>query len=272
VRLIFPLLLLTACFLSFNAFAGAWTQDKGNGEIILTGIYYATDSYFNEQGKKTAQPTYSKYEINPYLEYGLTDTLTLGANLSFQRTHQDGSPGSSSATNAGIGDSEFFARAQLWKSGGFIASLEPMVKLPGLGGINDQPQIGGHHPDVGMSIAGGYGFSAWGHDHFAELITGYRYRFGSPENQVKIAGTMGFHVSQNLMIMPQAFLTFRTSTPDVNSFTQSSADDYNLVTLQLSGVYRMNDKLSLQLGGFSHVSGKNVGSGDGILFSVWQQF
>ena len=76
--------------LASSAFAGAWTQDPGNGLFILNGLYYSADKLWDNSGHKQSQPTYSKYELDPYLEYGLADGVTIGTNLSLQRAHQDG--------------------------------------------------------------------------------------------------------------------------------------------------------------------------------------
>lgn len=252
--------------LTAQAFAGAWTQDAGKGQLIVNGLYYTTDTLYNNQGNKNSQARYSKYELNPYLEYGLADGITVGSNLSLQRASQSGQ------SNWGIGDSEFFLRARLWQRDGFVLSAEPMFKLPSPEDSRETPQLGGRHPDVGMGLSAGYGFSAWGQNHFADLDVGYRYRFADPKDQVKIAATVGLGVTSNWMVMPQAFATLRASKPDVVSFTQSSGDDYNLVKLQLSAVYKYSDTTSLQFGAFSHFDGRNVGAGEGVLLSVWKKF
>ena len=255
-----------AAMLPIAAYAGAWTQDAGKGQIIINGLYYNTDRLYNNQGNKTSQTTYTKYELNPYLEYGWTDDITVGANLSLQRADQ------SSNTNWGFGDSEFFLRKRLWQQDGFVLSAEPMIKLPSPEGARETPQLGGSHPDAGLGLSAGYGFSAWGLNHFANLDAGYRYRFGQPENQIKLAGTLGIATAPRWMIMPQLFATYRANTPSTVTFTQSSGDDYNLVKLQLSTVYQLQDDLSLQAGGFSHAEGKNVGAGSGLFMAVWKKF
>lgn len=263
---------ITLSGIASAAYAGAWTQESGHGQLILNTTYYATDRLWDNQGHRHDQPTYSKYELNPYLEYGITDTITAGANLSLQRAHQDGAPGAMDQTNWGVGDSEFFVRKRLWQGNGFVVSAEPMVKLPSPESSREMPQLGGVHPDAGMGLSAGYGFSAFGQNHFVDLDTQYRYRFGPPKDQVRISGTVGIGITERWMVMPQMFATYRTASPSVASFTQSSADDYNLVKLQLSAVYKVNDTVSLQAGGFLPVDGKNTGIGSGVLVALWKRF
>ena len=271
MRRILAIICITAFnALPFHAFAGAWTQDQGSGQAILTGSYYNTDSYWDNQGHKQSEPAYSKYNLNPYLEYGLTSDITVGTNLSLQRDHQDSGAGSAAQTSWGLGDSEFFLRKRLWQDGGFIVSAEPMVKLPSP--TDRMPKLGGSSPDAGLGLSGGYSFTAWGLSDFADIDTQYRHRFGTPKDQINLAGTLGISVSPSWMIMPQTFLTYRTTTPAVAAFSNSAADDYNLITLQLSAVYKASNDVSLQFGGFSHVAGRNTGGGEGALFAVWKKF
>ena len=270
MRIRTQLLCSIACLAPSLAYAGAWTQDQGKAQVILTGSYYNADQLWNNHGNKQSQPTYSKYELNPYLEYGLRDDLTIGTSLSLQRLHQDGnhSPGASSW---GVGDSEFFLRKRLWKQDGFVASVEPMIKLPSPESSGLQPRIGSSDADAGLGLSGGYGFSAYGQNHFADVDTQYRHRFGGPNDQVKISGTLGVGITPSWMIMPQSFMTYRTGHDANAAFTQSSGDDYNLLRLQLSAVYKMSDDLSFQFGGFKDVDGKNAGVGNGALLAVWKR-
>ena len=262
---VYMVVVVLATSIPATVYAGAWTQSAGKGQMIVNGLYYTTDKLYNNTGNKASQARYSKYELNPYFEYGLTDSITAGANLFFLRADQ------ATQDNWGVGDSEFFLRARLFQSAGFMLSVEPMVKLPSPEGSNETPQLGSRKPDAGVGLSAGYGFSAWGQNHFANIDTGYRYRFGDPEDQIKLSGTLGIGVNDRWMIMPQAFATLRTIKPAIASFTQSSGDDYNLVKLQISTIYKVSDETSLQFGVFSHVGGNNVGAGDGIILSLWKK-
>src|SRR5690606_35010133 len=121
----------------------------------VTGSYYSTDQLWNNAGNKTPQAQYSNYIVNPYLEYGLADGITVGANLLFMRAQQDLVPEQS---NWGMGDSEFFVRGRLWQHGGLVIPAEPMVKLPSPESSRDLPVIGSRHPDAGLGLAAGYVF------------------------------------------------------------------------------------------------------------------
>lgn len=248
-------------------YAGAWTQPQGSGQVILTTGYYGTDQYFDNAGSKKSQPDYSQYALSPYVEYGLRDDLTIGTNLSLQYLTQNG------YYHYGIADSEFFLRQRLWQGDGFVISAQPMIKLPSPTSSTRLPQIGSSTPDAGLTLSGGYGFSAYGQNHFLDLDAGYRHRFGRPHDQVNLSATAGIGLTSQLMLMPQLFATYRTAVPAATSgFLQSASNDYNLTRLQVSAVYKLTNDLSLQVGGFTTLDGRNTGGGSGALFGIWKSF
>lgn len=260
------LLFLALCW-PFSVFAGAWPLPEGQLQVINTVSAYSSDTRYDNFGNPLAQPTYNKHEYNPYIEYGLTDDITVGANLFLQRASQNGS------VNYGIADSEFFLKKQIWKSGGYVASIQPIVKLPRLWEQDNTPMIGSSHMDVGVSALGGYGFEMYDLSHYVEVETGYRYRFGDPENRFLLNATAGVGVTGSITIMPQVFTAWRATNPSgAPTFTQTTQDDYDLVKLQLSGLYRASDTVAYQAGVFGDVYGRNAGKGQGALFSVWLNF
>lgn len=258
-------LTILLCLVTGVAHAGAWTQKEGEALLITNFSYYSASEFFDNSGRKQPLTDYSKYELNPYLEYGLRDDVTVGANIFVDRASQNSS-------NWGIGDSEFFIRKRLWQKNGFVFSAEPMIKFPSLANHSSQPQIGSRNYDTGLTFSSGYGFQAWGLDHFVDLDAGYRYRFGTPNNQLKFSAIAGFSLSKKSMVLAQVFNTSRLASSPDPTFTQSPADDYNLTKLQISTIYKMDDKLSLQIGAFSDIYGRNTGAGDGATFAISKKF
>jgi len=251
-------------FSATDAYAGAWTQPEGTALVITGASYYNSTAYRDNQGRKKSQPAYNKFELNPYFEYGLTDGLTLGGSLSLQAAYQNVTA-AGLLSHYGIGDSEFFLRTRLWQQDGFALSAEPMVKLPSPSSSHS-PRLGGAHPNAGMGLSGGYGWDK----HFVGIDTQYRHRFGEPRDQFKLSGTLGISLSDRWTVMPQFFMTWRSSTPPAAAFTQSSGDDYDLARLQFSAMYKLRENLSFQFGAFRDMDGKNTGAGNGVLFSLWQ--
>ena len=270
------------------AYGGAWTQPKGNGLLILNHGYYRASEFINNAGKTQSQALYQKAEWNPYIEYGLTDRLTIGANLFLQYIRQQTTrsftfqpdPFTTIVTtfkgnqnNVGIGDSEFFARYRLYQKDGFVLSVEPMYKLPSLWSYMPVPDIGNSNPEAALTLSGGYGFKAYGQNHFVNVDTGYRYRSGREKDQTRIAATLGISLDPNWMVMPQVFVTHRTGTSSARTaFTENASNDYNLTKLQLSAIYKHWDETSIQVGGFIHADARNTSTGGGLFVALWRNF
>lgn len=248
------------------ATAGAWTRPEGNLQVITTALAYQTDRRFDNNGTSVPQPRYRKQEINPYIEYGLRDGLTVGANLFLQRLDD------STNTTTGLGDTELFLRTRLWERGSTILSFQPEVKLPSPHASAHSPAIGSAHVDTGARLLGGRHFEWLGRSHYAEAELGYRLRGGESGNQVLAKATVGLSVASDLLLLPQVAQTWRTQSPAMPGFTQSPRDDYSLTRLQLSAVYRLSDTQAVQAGVFRHVEGRNAGAGGGALIAWWQEF
>lgn len=263
--------LVLAAAVSSHAFAAGWTQPKGKTQAIVTARYYTTDEYFDNSGHSQSQPTYDKYEINPYFEYGLTDTITLGANVFLDYVSQD-VPGALQSDNYGLSDTELFARFRVYKDEANVFSLQPLIKLPSVYSRSGSPRSGGDQTDIELAAQGGHNFSLVGVPAFTTLSAAYRHRFEDPADQVKLDWVVGAHLTDRFMLLPQLSYTGRVNAPVNPAFTQSGSDDYNLLKLQLSAVYSITPDWSAELGVFDHVSGKNTGSGGGVTLAVWKQF
>lgn len=266
-------LAIVASFAASNVYASAWTQIEGKGQLILSAVGFASKQYFDQRGKSQHQPIYYKGEQAQYIEYGLWDGLTIGGKASVGAASQVEYNTGWRYYNIGLIDPELFVRQRLWQQGNFSLSIEPMVKLPSYNVYRNPVHIGSSNTDVGATLAVGYGMPAFGEYHFAELSAQYRHRFGAPNDQVRLAATLGLGLSPEWTVMPQVFATYRTKKSSNRlAFTQSSSDDYNLLTAQLSAVYKFNEKTFFQTALFSNVYGRNAGSGTGVMFSVWRNF
>jgi hypothetical protein len=80
-------------------YAGALLEPPGDGQVITTATFSSTRRAF---GKLVPIPTYEKFELASYIEYGLTDRLALIARPSFS-AFPAGSSGSSTNISSDLG-------------------------------------------------------------------------------------------------------------------------------------------------------------------------
>lgn len=253
------------------AFAGAWVRDPGEWQAIHTFTYYETDRFTAIDGNGQDIPRYTKWEVQPSVEYGLTDHTTVGGTLFIQRVRQDNPPGVS-RTNTGIGDTELFVRHRLLQFRNAVVSVQPLIKLPRLTSDQDFPPVGSPYADVELRLLAGYAFPWLGQHHYLNAEAAYRTRGASPADQVHVDLSAGMALSDSLTLMPQLFTTFSTDLPGRREILIARAQDYDLVKPQLSLVYAINAMISLQAGAFHHSYARNTGRGGGVFIGLWQRF
>ena len=64
---------------------GAWLMPPGEGQVIADTSFSDSSHAFDAQGHLVPVPSYKKFELGTYIEYGLTNWLTLVASPSYDR-------------------------------------------------------------------------------------------------------------------------------------------------------------------------------------------
>jgi hypothetical protein len=80
LALLISLLLATAGVSSGGiemAWGGAWLMPPGDGQAIVYSAFSDSTRAFDSQGRLIPVPQYKKFELGTYIEYGLTNWLTL---------------------------------------------------------------------------------------------------------------------------------------------------------------------------------------------------
>lgn len=260
------MLALFGVLTALPAFGGAWLQPSGSAQLISTLTYYTTQEYFTADGSVSRQPRFTKLEESVYAEYGWSDTLTAGGNIGLQYLQQErGSLGRETA--AGMGNTELFLRFPLWKDDVSILSLQPMVYLPSpQGGAGIAP--GSTHTDYELRLLFGHNFG----EGFMDTQLGYRMRTGNAADEMRWDITAGVDISEDLMLLSQLFTVFSVRKDAGQGVNVANPQDYDLIKLQLSGVVKLDDTISVQAGVFKPVWGKNTGAGEGMMLSLWVKF
>jgi len=84
------------------AWASAWLLPPGDGQIITYSAFSDSTRAFDGHGNLIPVPDYQKFELGTYVEYGVTDWLTVSAAPAYDRV-QTPVPGQS---YTGLGESE----------------------------------------------------------------------------------------------------------------------------------------------------------------------
>jgi len=262
------ILFLAVLLGSASAQAGAWLMPQGKGLFLAQAGYFQSDDFFDSEGNTTAQPPFRKWEIQPYVEYGLTDKVTVGATTYLQEVNQSG------AHNQGMADPEFFARATLWENpkGTQRLSLQPLIKLPSLFLDGGTPRGGSRSVDAELSLLYGRNLKLLSPRDFADLRVGYRERSRGLNGQWRVDAALGLYVTDDIQLIP-AFRTILASKyDDEENFSENAEQDFDLMKAELTVAYHLDDTHWLQLTAFDHMAGVQVGAGRGLMLGIAERF
>jgi protein XagA len=254
--------------------AGAWTPERGHGQIIFTSSFFQTGNSFGASGG--SQPfgyngKFRQINFNPYFEYELARRYTLIVNANAPLLKFWNSYGASSS--AGLGDMEVGIKRRLnsvespWAVSGQLSVMFPAYSA------RRNPAPGNHQEDIETRLSIGHGRAWSGHQIFWDAEAAYRYRYGPPADQFRADLTGGLNLNRRLMLMTQLFAiksllngsAFSTTNPNAQS-------DFDLYKGQVSLVTSVTRGLRIQVGWNDAFSGRNTGGGHTAILAVWKTF
>lgn len=266
VRPAFAALVVFAAILagaSSPAQAGAWTQEEGTGQAIVTGLYSEADAAFDHDGHAATRPEFEKGAVAILVEYGLTDSFTLLGEGEFGAEREGDLPFARPAlSHVGIG-----GRLRLYEADGFVASGQISARVEDAFGAADAAvdTFGWDAPQIEARALAGYGFTLGDYPAFVDAQAAYRYRVGDGADEVKLDLTFGIRPWSNILLLAQGFATFSAGGgEDVETYAYHKA--------QLSVVYDVNEQWSVQAGGFATLAGTNAIKERGLITALWYSF
>ncbi len=180
--------------------AGAWTEPKG-GMYEKVSLIYLTENKFND------------ITIANYLEYGLTDNLSLVSSIfykflwnQYSSTVYDNNSNNgaylttdTTTRSNGFGDVDLGLKQKLADGDFGVVSHKLMVKIPGLYDRNDPLPLGNGRFEVDYRAL--YGLSMWRwFPGYINFESGYRFRFGGFSDQFRYGAEFGSDLTQRIQV------------------------------------------------------------------------
>ena len=244
-----------------SAVAGAWTQPKGEGQVIVKAeVMKATEGY---DGSGSALPLAARREdrsAGVFGEYGLTDRLT----VQFKGDWQSGEE--AFVDYSGGGPLELGLTWQAWRNDHSAVSL-----YAGHARAGDGRNAGYAAPGVGerdweVRVSAGRSFGAPSRvagrrspdRTFIEVQAARRMRDGLPD-ETRIDLTAGAHFGRSWMVLAQAF----GGVADDDGARWLSAE---------TSIVRHLGRWSLQAGWRRTVAGRKTPVAEGPVLALWRRF
>ncbi len=235
---------------------------QGTGQFIA-GVGYAEGSRrFEANGSLVATPSSHKLFAGGYLEYGLTDRLTVIVAPSF-------SDGWGQTTDQGTGSDESAvgARVGIFQTPDTSLALQALIQPP----IGNESQVqalddgGARLFAADLRLAYGHSFWLLGAPAFIDIEPGYKVRGPPFPNEGRLDVTFGVRPTSRLMLLLQNYDEIAgPSGPSLPSTAYSK--------IEASFVYDFSAAWSVQGGFFSTVLGRNVLRDGGPIVAAWYRF
>lgn len=240
--------------------AGAWTDAQGHGLVIET--LFGWGGYGAPYGG-SARPGESRIGSQTYFEYGASDRLTIFGEATVDR-YALTAPSKDSFT--GLDYSGGGVRARLWSNDAWVFSMEASAYGSGAHDTTKPAQDGDTGPEVDARALVGHNLTLFGAPAFFDGQAGYRLRTEGPPSEFHADLTLGVSVTARAQIFAQAFNTISNGAGAPGFAAWESHIG------QLSVVYALDDKWSVQIGGFGTLYRRNTNSEFGALLALWRRF
>ena len=244
-----------------DAWAGAWLLPEGDGQAIVYSEFSDSAQAFDALGRLIPVRQYKKFELGTYIEYGLTDWLTLVVAPAFDRIHNP-PPGQS---YNGVGQSEAAARVRVFQNDNSVISFQAGLLLPGASLANSLgPFEVRRTPALELRGLAGRSVEILGMESFVDAEAAYRLYAGNQLGEWHVDLTVGVRPLPSLLMMLQSFTSITNGTGNFGHVYWTK--------LQPSLVYNIAPQWSLQIGGFITIEGVNAGRELGPMAGIWYRF
>ncbi len=270
--ILFWLIFCLTIYPSFSH-AAAWVQEKGKSFFSLQLYYYQTEDAFDSDGNKEKRGgVFRKTEINPYLEYGLTDNDTLVANLFYDWLY-DGEP-EPSENNHGLADIELGWRRLLFKTDPHVITFQALSIIPTGYDLQDSPRLGYDRFGLEGSLSYGRYFKWFEKYGFLDTSLGLRTYFGYPSEQIRSSVYIGYDLLASLQIIGSGELHYGLNNGSEKQIAPNiiAQPNYRLLKATLMLRYRLTPKYSIVGAAYKHAWGQDTGAGGGVYGGLWINF
>lgn len=253
-----------------TAFAGAWTSPKYAFYDKVAFNYYYADHSFDADDNKGATPLNGKFtdhNVSNYLDFGLTDDITLINAISFKWLENETdltAPGSGrmETRGHGLGDVDLGVRYKILDRPAGIVSTQLLMKIPGPYGRNDPLPLGNGQFDAEARLL--YGRSLYPTiPGYANLEIGYRFRADAPSDELRYLVEFGVDITRTLYARAKldGILSMNNGSASDGSGNPTTTNNFDLGKLDLTVGYKITPSLGAEISYVPELYGRNTAAG-----------
>lgn len=245
-----------------RALAGAWTLHRGAAQVLAGVTVSRATQRFDRAGVPDGKIVFNKLLIQDWMEYGVTDALTLFAVPELVIAQSD-------ETGAGVeqfrtSSVEAGARVLLSKRIGML-SLQASIKSAGA--FDMSTSAGGEAGrQIELRLLYGRNFRLLRRDGYIDVEVAERWIKRPRPNE------MAFDVSAGLWISPKYLLLFRSFNTIAGGGAKMPYEYYRQHKVEIGLVRRLTQRWSLQTGTFFSPAGQNIVQEQGAVMQLWYRY
>lgn len=254
-------------------FAGAWTQQKGKLYDRLSVNYYFADDEFDGNESRTEFSLNGKFKdahVSNYIEYGLTDNITLINSLFYKRIEKEDDL--EKTTTYGIGDIDLGLKYKLAEGKWGVLSAQALAKIPEAYDKNDKLPLGNGQYDVEARLL--YGRSLWPYiPGYCNFELGYRLRFDGPSDELRYLVEFGTDITKSMYgrVKLDGIYSMNNGSKFDISGNPTITNNFNLGKLDMTVGYKISKRWGLEAEYTPEIYGKNTAAGATYSFAVVYQ-
>lgn len=248
----------------------AWPQPEGEILIISTLSDYRVHRRFDAHDQRASSASYHKQELSVYGVYGLSESVTLGAQPTFYRLRAATNLDAGSQGVNGLSSIELFVRKRIFTSRNGVLSAQVLVNQPGPDAPAREPADTGSREAEGRMLYGKSGqlhFYRLDMTYYSTIEAGYRMRGDHAAGQWRGDAAFGVRPWPDYQIIVQSFNTLSVKNPH-----NHGPGAYDLYKAQISLLRDLPHGVALQIGGFTEYAGHNTGTGKALFVAIWTRF
>lgn len=246
------------------ALGSAWTQPDGGLSILLPTSYTYADESFDSSGDRVDRADeFTMVEFSPLIEYGVTDSFTLGMQPKYRTVWIETAEGTTDS-NSGLAESDFFARQRLWGRNEASLALQVGAKVPISPDEAARVALGRDQYDGDIALAYGNRHTLGSGRIFYSGEVGYTKRWEVPADEAFFNAFIGWTPGgSSWSFILRSANTVSVGNDDENNDEEvlTTFPDYNRHAAQLMTSYRFSNSMSLVGGVSTTYAGENVGIG-----------
>ena len=251
--------------LSGQAFAGAWNQRAGEGQVISTSYWSNAGQIFNDDFEAVPLRGFTKTETRLYIEQGVTEWLTLVGNGGFQTLNfRDGD---SRFDFDGLDDIELGLQFKVHAQEGLAAALRASYII--------DSQLDNQAVDV---LRGGDQYELRGligqsretllGDFFYDAQLAVRSENFESLDGAQGALTLGYKPTDRWLVLSQSFINY-SDGDEVDGFVVS---EQTQLSSQISIARQYKPGRYIQLGAGQTFFGQNIVKERSLFIGVWTEY